>query len=217
MPGEVVVVVVEEEPLETLIRTFVPRSTCSPAAGSWAVTVPSASDEGTVTAFATSPASARADSASARLRPTTSGTVVRPRPFETSIVTVSPFCAFVPGCGLCATTIPRFFFAKTCRSSGTSPAETRRCFALSVWRPTTSGTRSRAGAFETAIWTRSPFSSFVPACGSWPKTVPRGRSLARRRTRATRPRSLRRLTASGSCNPTTRGTLTLSPPPRVRK
>ena len=89
-------------PDETLIRTDAPASTTTPGCGFCAVTWFAGFAELTCTTFATRSRCVSSATAASRDLPTSEGTVTFGLPLETRIVTIDPFCSFVPASGSCS-------------------------------------------------------------------------------------------------------------------
>src|SRR5207244_4218668 len=86
-------------PLETLMRTFVPWTTCVPPGGSCAITCPCGLSELIVCGSAFRCASVSAATASVDCSPTTDGTADFGLPLETVRLTVEPLSTRVPAVG----------------------------------------------------------------------------------------------------------------------
>src|SRR5919201_3648732 len=195
----------------TLIRTLLPLTTCSPAFGSWATTVPAGSADATRDAFATSPARRSVATAADCEEPRTFGTATLSRPFDTVSVTTDPFTTLEPAAGDSPSTVSLGFWEKTVFVCGRRPALDKVGTPFVAVRPTTSGTRTVAGArlpAETINVTLLPRASDVPGAGRSSITVPAVRELARRSTTACSPARSTAATASACARPRTSGTRT---------
>src|SRR5581483_10707685 len=124
-------------------------------------------------------------------------------PAETLIRTRAPPCAFSPGFGFCATTVPAGCSEGTRCVVTSNPADFRREAASDSLWPTTSGTGFAGCPFETSSVTAAPFASRVPAAGLCAATIPRGFVEKTLRTTGCSPSSRSRLTAVGAGIPST--------------
>ena len=93
-------------PLETLIRTDVPRAIVSPAAGACATTVPTGWPELTETLLTLKPAATSRSRASAWATPTAFGTFTDVGGAATVSTTREPLAALLPPAGCSPTTVP---------------------------------------------------------------------------------------------------------------
>src|SRR5205085_3065551 len=103
--------------------------------------------------------------------PATPGTRVVFGPFDTASVTVEPFGAtvFAPRSSL-STVSAASFEALFTRSTAKPFAFSTELACAYGW-PTTGGTATSAGPFETLIRTFDPFTTFTPGAGDWATTV----------------------------------------------
>ena len=138
--------------------------------------------------------------------PTTSGTVTALAPLEAVSATDEPSFKRVPLLGSCERTKPAFFSEKALVTFALKPAAVRWAIAADSVSPTTSGTVSRGGPFETASRTVSPSSSFEPGSGLWPRTIPCGFELSRGAVTGSSPASRTAASALSCRKPTTAGT-----------
>ena len=137
----------------------------------------------------------------------TSGTAEDDGPVDTCNVTVDPFGAGTLPPGSCPTTTPAAAsFDDTSFLEATKPAAPSTVTAESYGRPTTFGTSTDFGPFETLIRTTVPSSTVSPALGSWAVTVPSSLSELTSTTLAFRPASAIACTASSRPLPRTSGT-----------
>ena len=125
------------------------------------------------------------------------------------------FGAFVPDCGLCATTNPRGSCEGTLKTAGTRPARLICAIASSRLRPTTFGTATRCGPRETESATVPPFSTAVPAAGCCVTTRPGAAEAKITRCRDFNPAACSRLTATAIGIPTTFGAASFGFPPET--
>jgi hypothetical protein len=144
------------------------------------MTTPSAIDSwcGLLTFPSTSSTSKISSAASASVRSTTSGTSGRLSPAETTRSTGLPAGTSFPAPGSLEMTRPSGISGSFCRGVAPtrSPASTSRSAASESVTPTTSGTVTGSGPVDTYRSTGLPFSSGVPARGSWSDTEPDGMS-----------------------------------------
>ena len=105
-------------------------------------------------------------------------------PDDTTTVTALPGWASTPPEGVWSTTAPAGTVElETCSTTTVKPAPVSVETALSLVCPVTSGTATAAGLavglgpFETVTATAEPLSTFSPAAGAWPVTVPSGAEL----------------------------------------
>ena len=180
---------------------------CLPGAGLCATTVPLGCSDGTLTTLVLRPAWRSVAVACAAVVPTTSGTVTGSLPFDTTSDTDEPSFSFAPPLGSCETTMPAFLSENSFVTSVSKPAPVKSAIASDSLSPTTSGTVSRGGPFETASRTVSPSSTFVPASGLCANTIPRGFALASRAVSGSSPASRTDASALSWRKPTTAGTV----------
>ena len=131
-------------------------------------------------------------------------------PFETLRMIVE-FGAAEP-VGSCATTWSSGALLSTFARLTPKPALCSCALALVNVRPTTYGTETGVGPLETLIRTREPWTTIVPAGGSWPVTVLGGLPEWTEKIFGTSPASLSALSASVASLPMTSGTSTFGFP-----
>src|SRR5438270_11578882 len=136
-------------------------------------------------------------------------------PFETFKRTREPFRAFVPPCGLWATTNPGGGGEGTLKTAATSPASWMRLTASLRRRPTTFGTVTRCRPFETESATVEPFFTAVPAVGRCDTTRPGGAEAKITFWLDFSPAACKRFTATATVRPTTTGAASIGWPPEM--
>jgi hypothetical protein len=144
--------------------------------------------------------------ASACVRLVTSGTVEVVGPFDTLSVIFVPGAWNVSAAGLWSTTVPFGSFESTSALATAKPRASRVEFAVSnVW-PTTFGTPTGCGPFETLSVTVEPSSTDAPAFGVCETTSPSGWLESTRWVLPFSFASWRSESARSTCSPTTLGT-----------
>ena len=142
----------------------------------------------------------------------TSGTADVFGPFETDRVTVDPGTTELPDCGLWVTTVSAGWFDSTSLRATANPAACSCELAVAKLEPTTFGTATGCGPFETCSVTSDPWSTDAPAVGVWPITVPVCLSEVTWMTFAFSFASASRPTASVDDTPRTLGTVVFGLP-----
>ena len=128
----------------------------------------------------------------------TSGTAEVDGPFETETVTVEPREPSDPPFGSWSVTIPAAWSESTSIRETPKPARWSSDAACSYGSPTTFGTVTGRGPFDTLIRTCVPSTTTVPAPGDCPVTVPSSRSELTSTTWASSPARVSSATASSA-------------------
>ena len=202
----------------TKIVTVAPGLAWDAPVGSWEMTMPSSvgSSVSWSTTLTLKPEASSVDRAVASSDDVTSGIDVVVGPFETVSVTVEPLAASELPFGSWPTTTSFGWSSSTSRRATAKPAPWSCDAAWSYRSPTTDGTATGFGPFETLMRTVEPSITTVPPLGACAVTIPGSSSEETSTTFGSSPAFVSASTASSRRAPTTSGTFTFAFPVETR-